>query len=90
MTCKNCYHYAACRLEISLSFGTDYKTDKMYNDMEKRCENFKDKAKIIEIPDIEIGRDEYFLVTKIDGKYRFRIAKYNEVELYKLKLPPNI
>lgn len=50
MTCKDCYHYAICHLEISLSMGTDYVTDKMYDDMEKRCENFKDKSKIIEIP----------------------------------------
>lgn len=61
MTCKDCYHYAVCHLEISLSMGTDYVTDEMYNDMEKRCESFKDKSKIFELP-CKVGDKVYKVI----------------------------
>lgn len=58
MTCKDCYHYAVCHLEISFSMGTDYMTNKMYDDMENRCSAFKDESKIIELP-CKVGDDIY-------------------------------
>ena len=60
MTCKDCYHYAVCHLEISFSMGTDYMTNKMYDDMENRCSAFKDESKIIELP-CKVGKEIYVL-----------------------------
>lgn len=41
--------------------GTDYVTDKMYNDMEKRCGSFKDKSKILELP-CKVGDKVYKVI----------------------------
>lgn len=41
--------------------GTDYVTNKMYDDMENRCSSFKDKSKIIELP-CKVGDKVYKII----------------------------
>lgn len=50
MTCKNCYHCDVCHLRISLNMDYDEVKDKPITEMEKRCEYFKNKSRIIELP----------------------------------------
>lgn len=50
MTCKDCYHCDVCHLRISLNMDYDEVKDKPITEMEKRCEYFKDKSRIIELP----------------------------------------
>lgn len=49
MTCKDCYHYAACQSQVPMTY---WDSETFYKD----CKHFKDKTKIFETPNIEQGR----------------------------------
>lgn len=50
MMCKDCYHCDVCHLRIFLNMDYDEVKDKPITEMEKSCEYFKDKSRIIELP----------------------------------------
>lgn len=69
MTCKDCIHYDVCHLRInSIDFLPVIKGKvsmssimyKMCDDVEKRCEYFKDKSLIVELP-CKIGKEIYVM-----------------------------
>lgn len=43
MTCKDCYHYNACKFY-------NKNLPKEYDPIECQCDNFKDKSLIVELP----------------------------------------
>lgn len=61
MTCKDCYHNDVCSKKDGTTnfYGKEYAC----NDVEKRCQNFKDKSRIVELP-CDVGDKIY-----CDGKY---------------------
>lgn len=61
MTCKDCYHCDVC----SEKDGTTnfYGKELACNDVEKRCQYFKDKSLIIELP-CEVDNKVYYLSIK--------------------------
>lgn len=74
MTCKDCYYCDVCHLRISLNMDYDEVKDKPITEMEKRCEYFNDKSRIIELP--FIAMIEQYLV---NGKFADNIylQKFN-------------
>lgn len=58
MICKDCYHCDVCHLRISLNMDYDEVKDKPITEMEKRCEYFKNKSLIIELP-CKVGETLY-------------------------------
>lgn len=74
MNCKDCYHCDVCHLRISLNMDYDEVKDKPITEMEKRCEYFKDKSRIIELP--FIAMIEQYIV---NGKFADNIylQKFN-------------
>lgn len=73
MTCKDCIHYDIC---------IDFK----HYWERKRCKFFKDKSKIVEIPDVERGQEVYFIFDKVDGKYRIRKGRIYQFEPMQVKI----
>lgn len=67
MTCKDCYHYDACKF-YNKNLPEEYDT------IEWQCDNFKDKSRIIELP--FIAMIEQYLV---NGKFADNIylQKFN-------------
>ena len=64
MTCKDCYHYDVCednlkyiqeRFLKGLTFGKSEFTEGEF------CNLFKDKSRIIELPNIEIGQELFYI-----------------------------
>lgn len=43
MTCKDCYHYEACKFN-------NKNLPEEYDPIEWQCDNFKNKSRIIELP----------------------------------------
>lgn len=60
MTCKDCMHYDACLSRISFMMDYDDINDMFIKDIEKRCNQFKDKSKYIELP-CKVGDTVYVL-----------------------------
>lgn len=60
MTCKDCYHCENCHLRIALNMDYDETKNKPITEMEKRCEYFKDKSLIVELP-CKVGKEIYVL-----------------------------
>lgn len=65
MTCKDCY---GC--EICAEFGSEHlpsDLDSRYfeykdiNNVEQECSCFKDKSRIIELPNVEIGQELFYI-----------------------------
>lgn len=54
MTCKNCLHCNVCAINGIDIDNTSFKK-------ELCCGEFKDKSKIIELPDVEIGQKLFFI-----------------------------
>lgn len=48
MTCKDCIHYEVCCDEYELAHA-------------ENCNNFKDKSKYIELPNVEIGQVLFYV-----------------------------
>lgn len=48
-------------LRISLNMDYDEVKDKPITEMEKRCEYFKDKSRIVELPNIKIGQELFYI-----------------------------
>lgn len=70
MTCKDCIHDEVCHRRInSIDFlpvikGKVSISSVMYkncDDVEKCCSHFKDKSRIIELPNIEIGQELFYI-----------------------------
>lgn len=70
MTCKDCYHYDVCHMRInSIDFlpvikGKVSLASIMYkecDDVEKHCLHFKDKSRFVELPNIEIGQELFYI-----------------------------
>ena len=53
MTCKDCYHYDACKF-YNKNLPEEYDT------IEWQCDNFKDKSRIIELP-YKVGDKVYYI-----------------------------
>lgn len=62
MTCKDCYHCDVC----SEKDGTTnfYGKELACNDVEKRCQYFNDKLRIIELP------------CKVTSRFKEKLTKY--------------
>lgn len=65
MTCKDCYHYELCHMRIVFTMDYDEATDRVIHNAEK-CDNFKDKLLIIELP------------CKVTSRFKERLTKYCE------------
>ena len=63
MTCKDCYHCENCHLRIALNMDYDETKNKPITKMEKRCEYFKDKLLIVELP-CKVGDKVYYISIK--------------------------
>lgn len=76
MTCKDCYHCDVC----SEKDGTTnfYGKELACNDVEKRCQYFKDKSLIIELP-CKIGQIVYDVVLCDDDIYRIFEMKISAI-----------
>lgn len=71
MTCKDCYHCENCHLRIALNMDYDETKNKPITEMEKRCEYFKDKSLIVELPcKVE---DNFFIINQ-----RFEKGEYTD------------
>ena len=59
MTCKDCIHDDVC--EYKKIYYAKY--DKLFDyiDIETECKYFKDKASIIELPNVEIGQELFYI-----------------------------
>lgn len=57
MTCKDCYHYDVCHLRIALCMDFDEVRNQPITNAEK-CEYFKDKSLIVELP-CNVGKEIY-------------------------------
>lgn len=64
-TCKDCIYYSKCYGRIVLGMDIDEANGKLLADIEKRCEDFKDKSGFIELP-CKL-KDE---ITLLDGEKR--------------------
>lgn len=60
MTCKDCYHHDVCHLRISLNMDYDEVKNIPITEMEKQCEYYKDKSRIIELP-CKVGEEIYVM-----------------------------
>lgn len=67
MTCKDCYHYDACKFY-------NKNLPEKYDPIEWQCDNFKDKSLIIELP-CKIGT-ELFLSDYIMQHHRLKEYKF--------------
>ena len=54
MTCKDCIHYDVCKF-YNKNLPEEYDT------IEWQCDNFKDKSRIIELPNVEIGQELFYI-----------------------------
>ena len=54
MTCKDCYHYDVCAINGIDVENTTFKK-------ELCCGEFKDKSRIVELPNIEIGQELFYI-----------------------------
>ena len=82
--CSDCIHYGVCHLEIICSLGIDYLTGKIYNDMEKRCPDFKDEELVVDLP-CKIGDKVYSPLTSSMYNSSFDLLKFNAVNVGKVK-----
>lgn len=73
MTCKDCMHYDACLSRISFMMDYDDINDMFIKDIEKRCNQFKNKSKYIELP-CEVGDKVYVIC------YKRNVQPYIRVE----------
>lgn len=86
MTCKDCFHYSACKSQIPKSYWQDDYID--------GCKHFKDKNKIIELP-CKVGDTIYEIVRlkgatpkileeTVDNVYPYgqTIKKTNQTQMY--------
>lgn len=74
MICKDCYHCDVCHLRISLNMDYDEVKDKPITEMEKRCEYFKDKSRIIELP-CKVGDEAYYISIKRYSPLSYKLLK---------------
>ena len=68
MICKDCYHYDVCHLRIALCMDFDKVRNQPITNAEK-CEYFKDKSLIVELPCKVL--DNFFIIAQMveRGKY---------------------
>lgn len=57
MTCKDCYHYDACKFY-------NKNLPEQYEPIEWQCDNFKDKSCIVELP-CKVGDKVYAVIRSI-------------------------
>lgn len=65
MTCKDCVYEPMCHSVIAYGMDTDDITGKLITDIEKHCQNFKDKSRFIDTP-CKVGDTVYAIGNK-DG-----------------------
>lgn len=70
MTCKDCYHYNVCYLRIL--YNMDYDVLGHIDTNAEKCEHFKDKSLIVELP-CKVGK-ELFLTDYL--MYHHRLKEY--------------
>lgn len=65
MTCKDCIHYEACKEKFAglykICVDKPKKHFELNPQVEKRCQQFKDKSNIIELPNVEIGQELFYI-----------------------------
>nr|DAF79756.1 MAG TPA: hypothetical protein [Caudoviricetes sp.] len=75
MTCKDCYHYDACKEKFAglkkLCVEKPEKHTELDPQVENRCQQFKDKSLIVELP-CKVG-DIFFIIAQ-----RFEKGKYTD------------
>lgn len=82
-TCKDCYHQKACQAMLE---AQGYSVSESYIGDATRCDTFKDKALVIDLP-CEIGRTVFI----IGSKYRHgRIEHWINTGKFKLSDIPKL
>lgn len=65
MNCKDCYHYEACKEKFAglkkICVDKPKKHTELNPRVENRCQQFKDNSQIIELPNIEIGQELFYI-----------------------------
>lgn len=74
MTCKDCYHYEACKFN-------NKNLPEEYDPIEWQCDNFKDKSRIIELP-CKIGDEAYYISIKRYLPSLYRLLKAKVIDFY--------
>lgn len=75
MTCKDCYHYEACKEKFAGLYKIPVEEPKKHFELnpkvENRCQQFKDKSLIVELP-CKVG-DNFFIIAQ-----RFEKGEYTD------------
>lgn len=94
MTCKDCYHYDACKEKFAGLYKIPVEKPKKHFELnpqvENRCQQFKDKSRIIE-PTLNVGEKAWFLdknsneiceatVIKVEYNYFTNPQEWIEIE----------
>lgn len=74
MTCKDCYHYDACKFY-------NKNLPEEYDPIEWQCDNFKDKSLIVELP-CKIGDEIYYITIKRYAPLSYQIKKAIVTDFY--------
>ncbi len=77
MTCKDCYYYDLCKsycIESEEFIKSCEKNFEKYGDAREKCEYFKEKSKVIDLP-CKVGDTVHYLKTLMDGKGTIVIKK---------------
>ena len=81
-TCKDCLHIDVCEKRNRYHADVDEFTGRMFTDMDRSCEHFKDRSKFIELP-CKVGEDLYRLKT-INGKTIITTTQLNQNTLWRI------
>lgn len=89
MTCKDCIHYIACK---SLLESQGYIVDGAGEDADKRCKEFADKSRFVELP-CKVGDVVYVLTSDSPTGFeesrvkRMTLSNFNGGMTIKFKIP---
>lgn len=79
MICKDCYHYGICSKEDGTT--NYYGKEDACADVEKRCQYFKDKSRIVEVP-CNIGDEAYYISIKRYYPLSYKLVKAKVTDFY--------
>lgn len=79
MICKDCYHYGVCSKEDGTT--NYYGKEDACADVEKRCQYFKDKSRIVELP-CNIGDEAYYVSIKRYSPLSYKLVKVKVTDFY--------
>lgn len=85
MTCKDCYHYEACKEKFAglkkLCVDKPKKHTELDPRVENRCQQFKDQSLIVELP-CKVGDEAYYLTYKSYNPLSYKVAKAKVIKFY--------